>query len=57
MRNHNCAVLLRLTEKEFLILKQRANEFSLTRQEFLRDLLRYGRLEIGATIVDKKSLK
>lgn len=54
MRNHNRAVLLRLTETDFLTLKQLANAHALTVQEFLRDLLRYGLLPVRKASVGAK---
>ena len=54
MRNHNRAVLLRLTETDFLTLKQLAVQHSLTVQEFLRDLLRYGALPQRPVYVPRK---
>lgn len=54
MRNHNRAVLLRLTEKDFLYLKQLANSHALSVQDFLRDLLRYGILPANKIAVGEK---
>jgi len=42
MRTHPRAILLRLTEADFFRLKQISSAKSLTMQELLRDLLRYG---------------
>ena len=57
MRNHNKAVLLRLTEVDYHCLKDRADGGSLTVQEFLRDIIRYGVLPKRQILDGKKRLK
>jgi len=57
MRNHNKAVLLRLTDQEFNILRMRASGGTQTTQEFLRDLLRYGVLPKLDILDGKKKLR
>jgi predicted DNA binding CopG/RHH family protein len=58
MRNHNKAVLLRVSDSDFNFLKACAYERSMSVQDYLRDLLRYGTLpirELGQPV--KKGLK
>lgn len=44
MRNHNKAILLRVTEGQYWQIKADADQRALSVQEYLRDLLRYGKL-------------
>lgn len=57
MRNHNKAVLLRLTDTDYHCLKDRADGGALTVQEFLRDIIRYGVLPERQVIDGKKKIK
>lgn len=54
MRNHNKAVLLRLTDTDYHHLKDRSDGEALTVQEFLRDIIRYGVLPDRQKPDDKK---
>lgn len=53
-RVHSQAVLLRLTPADFDFLKACAWERSLNVQDYLRDLLRYGRLPVRETYESQK---
>lgn len=56
MRTTPKAVLLRLTVADFDFLKACAWERSLSVQDYLRDLLRYGRLPVRETYTENKPL-
>lgn len=57
MRTHDKSVLLRLTEQDFNFLKAVASNHNLSVQDFLRDLIHYGKLPTMSFTVDKKKIK